>query len=102
MSCHEKDIKFVRIPENCICSQHIFQIFVEKRDELLQFLNEHDIYPGVHYITNTEYSMYSYGKGSCPNADYASAHIITLPINLYLEKKDIDYISDLIIDFLKK
>lgn len=95
-------IKFVRIPENCECSQHIFQIFVEKRDELLQFLNEHDIYPGVHYITNTEYSMYSYGKGTCPNADYASDHVISLPCHLALTKEDVDHVCDLVIEFVNK
>lgn len=95
-------IKFVRVPDNCECSQHIFQIFVENRDALLEFLNKNDIYPGVHYITNTDYRMYSYGKGTCPNAEYASAHVISLPLHLQLTYEDVKYIANIIIDFLSK
>lgn len=102
LSSHKDKISFVRIPENCETSQHIFQIIVEKRDELLQFLNEHEIFPGVHYITNTEYSMYAYGKGTCPKADYASDHVISLPCHLGLTKEDVYHIADLVIEFVNK
>ena len=60
LASHTDKLSFVRVPENCETSQHISQIFVENRDELLLFLNEHDIFPGVHYTINTEYRMYAY------------------------------------------
>ena len=34
----------------------------------MEFLNDNDVYPGVHYKSNTEYNMYSFGKDNCPNA----------------------------------
>lgn len=97
-----KKIKFVEVPKECLCSQHIFQIIVDNRDELLTFLNEHDIYPGVHYITNTQYPMYSYAAGTCPKADFYSEHVLTLPIHLGVSKEDVKYISNLVLDFISK
>ena len=95
-------LKFIPIPANCETSQHIFQILVENRDDLLTYLNEHDIYPGVHYITNTEYSMYRYAKGTCPYADYISDHIISLPIHMALTYNDVNIVIKHVCDFLDR
>lgn len=89
-------VRFVKIPENCESSNHIFQILVEDRDGLMAELNEHDIFPGVHYIENTEYGMYAYAHGTCPYAEYVSAHTITLPLHLYLTDDDIDEICSIV------
>ncbi len=102
LSPYSDKIKFINIPEDCISSQHLFQIIIEKRDELLQFLNAHDIYPGVHYTVNTEYRMYSYAKGSCPYAEYLSNHVISLPVHMALTKTDVSLITNLIIEFINK
>lgn len=92
-------ITFVREPVNCISSQHLFQILVEDRDGLLLFLNKNDIYPGVHYIANTEYSMYSYGKGSCPYAEWVSAHVLSLPLHLYVTESDVENVCNKIKEY---
>lgn len=95
-------IKFVRIPEGCETSQHLFQIFVEDRDGLMEFLNNNEIYPGVHYIDNTQYRMYAYAKGTCPNATYASEHVLSLPIHMRLKYEDVQKIINVIGEFLVK
>jgi dTDP-4-amino-4,6-dideoxygalactose transaminase len=78
-------------------SQHLFQILVDKRDELMIFLNSHNIYPGVHYVSNNLYDIY---KGdSLPTSEYFSSSTITLPIHLELTKKDVEYICEKIILF---
>ncbi len=82
-------IKFVRIEEGCESSCHLFQIFVEKRDELMLSLNASGIYPGVHYTNNIDYRMYHYAKGTCPYADYAGKHTISLPMNMYITFDDV-------------
>ena len=92
-------IKLVRIEEGCVSSCHLFQIIVEKRDELMIALNSVGIYPGVHYVCNTNYDMYSYGKGTCPNAEYISEHTISLPLNLCMSYEDVHRICDAVIDF---
>lgn len=102
LSSVKDKLKFIEVPEDCLCSQHIFQIVVDNRDDLLAFLNEHDIYPGVHYITNTNYPMYAYAAGTCPKADYYSDHVLSLPIHLEVTKEDVKTISDLIKEFFNR
>lgn len=95
-------IKFVRIEEGCESSCHLFQIFVEARDELMVALNQVDIYPGVHYASNINYKMYEYAKGTCPYSDYVSEHVISLPMNLYMSYEDVQKICNEIINFITK
>jgi dTDP-4-amino-4,6-dideoxygalactose transaminase len=95
-------IKVVPVPENCETSQHLFQIIVEDRDALLAYLNENEIYPGVHYIENTSYRMYSYAKGTCPRAEYASNHVLSLPLHMRLTDEDINLVISKVIEFVCK
>ena len=95
-------IKLVDIPENCESSRHLFQIIVEDRDDLMAYLNEHEIYPGVHYTDNTEYRMYSYAKGTCPKAAYISNHVISLPIHMRLTYEDIQAVIKNVVEFMTK
>lgn len=98
---HEDKIKFVHIEDNCQSSRHLFQIIVDNRDELLTYLNEHDIFPGVHYIDNTQYKMYADSKGSCKNAAYISDHVLSLPMHMRLSKDDVDLVVKTILEFIK-
>lgn len=93
-------IKFIRIPYGCESSCHLFQIMVEDRDGLMEYLNKHDIFPGVHYVENTQYKMYSYAEGTCPKASYASDHILTLPIHMRLKYEDIQMVIKRIVEFI--
>ena len=85
-------IKLINVPEDCISSRHLFQIIVEKRDETMLALNAQEIYPGVHYVDNTEYRMYAYADGTCPKARYASEHVISLPMHMQLSYEDVQTI----------
>lgn len=102
LSPYSDKIKFVRIEDGCQSSCHLFQILVDDRDALIVALNQAGISPGVHYVANTDYKMYSYAKGTCPHADYVSEHTLSLPLNLYLSRADVDYICDEVIKFLNK
>lgn len=95
-------IKFVRIEEGCESSCHLFQIFIEARDELIVALNQAEIYPGVHYASNINYKMYEYAKGTCPFSDYVSNHVISLPMNLYVTYDDVQKICNEIIKFITR
>jgi dTDP-4-amino-4,6-dideoxygalactose transaminase len=94
-------VRIVPIAPRCESATHLFQVRVKNRDSLMLTLHEHQVYPGVHYRDNTEYRMYAYAKGSCPNAATASREIISLPMHLGLKKTDIDMISDLILKYAK-
>jgi dTDP-4-amino-4,6-dideoxygalactose transaminase len=89
---HLKDIKVVPIADGCCSSRHLFQISTEDRDEKIEYLYSKGIYPGVHYIDNTNYPMYQFAKGTCPKAVYYSAHLISLPLHLALTTNDIEFI----------
>ena len=96
------EIKLINIPKNCESSMHLFQILVEMRDELMLDLNAHDIFPGVHYADNINYSMYAYAKGTCPYAEYVSDHVISLPMHMYMTYEDVQYICNQIIESVVK
>ena len=95
-------IKLVDIPGDCESSRHLFQIIVEDRDGLMAYLNEHEIYPGVHYIDNTEYRMYSYAEGTCQKAAYISDHIISLPMHMRLTYEDVQAVIKNVVEFVTK
>lgn len=91
-----QNVKIVPIAPDCESSRHLFQILVENRDELLFALNECGIFPGVHYRDNIEYRMYSYAEGTCPNARYASDHVLSLPMHMRLTHDDVMYVADMV------
>jgi dTDP-4-amino-4,6-dideoxygalactose transaminase len=96
---HKDIIKPIPVYEGCESSRHLYVIEVDDRDGLLQYLNDNDIYPGVHYRDNTEYDLYAYGKGTCRNAHRLSERILSLPMHLLLTKRDIDFICDKVIKY---
>ncbi|MDR3126315.1 MAG: DegT/DnrJ/EryC1/StrS family aminotransferase [Rickettsiales bacterium] len=89
-----KNVMPVPHSPECSSSRHLYQIAVDNRDELLMALNDVDIYPGVHYLDNTNYKMYSYAAGTCPNSHKASGRIMSLPMHINLSKADVDYIVE--------
>lgn len=102
LSEYPDKIKLVRIEEGCESSHHLFQIMVENRDELLTTLNAAGISPGVHYISNINYRMYDYARGTCPYSDYVSEHVLSLPMHMYLTFEDVNRICDVIIKFVNR
>lgn len=95
-------ISLINIPDGCESSTHFYPIRVSDRDEIMLGLNANDIYPGVHYRDNTEYSMYRYANGLCENAAKASNELLSLPMHIGLTKEDVDYISSRVIDLVNR
>lgn len=96
------EIKLVEKVKGCESAHHLFQILVEDRDGLLAFLNKNEIFPGVHYVPNTDYSMYSYAHGTCPKADYVGEHVLSLPLHMRLTYDDVQYIISKVVEFCHK
>jgi dTDP-4-amino-4,6-dideoxygalactose transaminase len=78
---------------NCESSRHLYQVIIENRDEILMALNQMGIAPGVHYICNTEYEPFKYGKGTCPKAEHYQDRILSLPLHMGLTKADVDFVA---------
>ena len=85
-------VRIVPAPYADECSYHLFEIIVPDRETLMEKLADNDIYCGVHYRDNTEYSMYTYAQGTCPNAHEVSQHILTLPLHMWLTGEDVERI----------
>lgn len=95
-------IKFISIPENITNSRHLYQIMVNNRDELIDFLQSYDIYPGVHYLNNLEFSFYkrmNIQMNYLPNLKEISDKLISLPLHLDLNKEDIISVVNKIQEF---
>ena len=95
------NVVIVPAAPECESAQHLFQIRVQQRDALMLALNEHGVYPGVHYRDNTDYRMFAFAHGTCPNAASASKEVISLPLHLRMGKSDVDLVSDLIVRYAK-
>lgn len=96
---HHDYIKPIAVAPGCESSRHLYVIEVNNRDNLLLALNECEIYPGVHYRDNTDYRMYAYAKGTCPNSHRLSERILSLPMHLRMTKKDVDYVAEKVIQY---
>ncbi|MCJ2073096.1 DegT/DnrJ/EryC1/StrS family aminotransferase [Methylobacterium sp. J-030] len=86
------NIRRVPITAGCESSRHLYQVRVERRDEVLLALNNANIFPGVHYRDNREFSMYDQSVAHCPNASEYSNQVISLPLHLRMSRDDVEYI----------
>ena len=96
-----KGVNIVPTGPGCESSQHLFQIRVKNREEVILALNACEIHPGVHYRDNTEFSMYHYGKNSCPNAHAASLDVLSLPMHMGVTRHDVIKIFDVLTNILR-
>lgn len=77
---------------DCESSRHLFQVLVENREAVSVKLNDAGIFPGVHYLLNTDFKPYRYAKGSCPRAEYLGQRALSLPMHIALVEDDVRYI----------
>ncbi|MBB3101936.1 DegT/DnrJ/EryC1/StrS family aminotransferase [Azomonas macrocytogenes] len=87
------NILSVPMGPGCESSRHLFQVRVSNREELLQALNERDIYPGVHYRDNTHYQMYADSHGLCPFSHALSEEVVSLPMHMGITRDDVRVIG---------
>ncbi|HLA58002.1 MAG TPA: DegT/DnrJ/EryC1/StrS family aminotransferase [Puia sp.] len=77
---------------------HLFVVTTEKRDELIKFLNDKNIFPGLHYPVpchlQKAYASLGYKKGDFPNSEYLADHCLSLPMYAELSDDDVDYVID--------
>lgn len=94
-------ITIIGAPHADECSYHIYEIAVPDRDALMYELAKHDIYAGVHYRDNSEFTLYADQRGKCPHANEISHHIITMPLHLWLTKDDVKLVANIVNGFVK-
>jgi len=94
-------VNIVPVAPECVSSRHLFQVLVPERDKVMQFFYAYQIYPGVHYISNTEYPMYSYARGTCPNAEKYSKELMSLPLHLNITEDDQQKVVEVLAEAVK-
>ncbi len=91
--------------DNEFNTYHTFVIQTKKRNLLQNFLKKNGVQTAIHYpipIHLQKASKYlGHKKNSFKKTEKQSKEILTLPINEYLTKKEIIYISNLINNFFK-
>lgn len=91
-------IKMQRIPDDCKSVYHLFVITVEDRNSLIKYLNNKNIFPGLHYPVpchlQKAYSNLGYKRGDLPNAEYLSDHCLSLPMYAELTDEEVSYVID--------
>ncbi len=84
---------------------HTFVIQVNQRDELKKYLEKNGVSTAIHYPVPIHLQKCSrllgYKKGDFPETEKQSKRILSLPINQFLKKQEIIYISNLINKFYK-
>ncbi|MCP4655083.1 MAG: DegT/DnrJ/EryC1/StrS family aminotransferase [bacterium] len=91
-------IERVPMAPKCTPSRHLYQVLVDRRDEVILELNRRRIYPGVHYRDNTLYPMYSQAHGSCPRSHRASERVLSLPIHLRLGRDEVRRVAAALVE----
>ena len=75
---------------------HLFVVTTENRDGLMKFLNQHNIFPGLHYPVpchlQKAYAGLGYKKGDFPNSEYLAGHCLSLPMYAELSDEDVEYV----------
>jgi perosamine synthetase len=78
-----RKIKGVKVPaerKGCKSSWHIYHLKVDKRDDLIKFLKDNDIAPGVHYYPIHLHPYYRPLRAKLPVAEQVWKRIISLPL----------------------
>jgi dTDP-4-amino-4,6-dideoxygalactose transaminase len=82
---------------------HQYSILLEKRDELKEYLKKKGVQTAIYYPLPLHlqevFKDLGYLVGDFPNSEYASKHILSLPVHENLEKEEIEYICDVINEF---
>jgi dTDP-4-amino-4,6-dideoxygalactose transaminase len=85
---------------------HTYVVQVDRRDELMAFLEKNGIETKIHYPIPIHLqkaaSYLGYKKGDFPKTEQQAARIITLPVNQFLSDEQIRYVASMIKQFYEK
>ena len=103
---HLSDCKEIILPEEMPGAKHVYHLFVirsRKRDELMNYLKENDIYTGLHYPIpchlQNAYKSLGYKEGDFPISEKFAGEILSLPISEQLKEEEIEYVAEKIKEF---
>jgi dTDP-4-amino-4,6-dideoxygalactose transaminase len=75
---------------------HLFVVTTENREDLVEYLNENNVFPGLHYPVpchlQKAYIHLGYKSGDCPHAEYLANHCLSLPMYAELTDDEVSYV----------
>lgn len=85
---------------------HLYVLKTKKRNQLIKFLNLGGIATGIHYpkpihLTKS-FKHLNYRPNTFPVSEYASKHVVSLPIYPELSKNDVQYVVNKLSEFFEK
>lgn len=104
------ELDFLEIPfkeHQGFVSNYIFPVVLkgsraEMRDVLREGLHDNGIQTSIHYPAIHRFSVYKEFSRKLPNTEYVTDNEVTLPMYARLEKEQIEYISDKIVECYEK
>lgn len=101
-------IETIKLPENSYPVYWIYPIIVKNnlRGELRDYLAQNGISSKLYYepihLTKLYQKKYGYKKGMLPNTEHFCDNSLSLPMFPHIKKSDIDYITDIINQKMKR
>ena len=93
-------IKMQKQPDNVESIYHLFVVTTEDRQDFIKYLNNKNIFPGMHYPVpchlQKAFTTLGYKNGDMPNSEYLAEHCVSLPMFAELSDKDIMTVTDVI------
>ena len=102
------DIKDVGVPVEMPEVKHVYHLFVvrvSKRNELKKYLQDNEIYTGIHYPIpchlQKAYNTLNKRNGKFPISEELAKEILSLPMYAELTEKEIQFVCEKIREFYK-
>jgi perosamine synthetase len=97
-----KDLGWLKTPverDYAKSARHNYVVKLDRRDDLISYLQENGISTSVHYMPNHLYSMFKGFRANVPVAERVWKTIVTLPLYPDMEDADIQKVIDTVINF---
>ena len=93
-------IKFQYQPENTKSVFHLFVITTNNRDRFIEYLNNSNIFPALHYPVpchlQKAYEHLNYKTGNFPQSEYLASHCVSLPMFAELRNEQVNMVVEVI------
>lgn len=93
-------ISFQKHPDWADSVYHLFVVTTDNREALSSYLQENNIFPGLHYPVpchlQKAYRHLGYQEGDCPNAEHLAKHCLSLPMYAELSPDKVNYIIEVL------
>lgn len=79
---------------------HLFVITTDNRDDLMQYLQQNQVFPGLHYPVpchlQKAYTHLGYKQGDFPNSEYLASHCLSLPMFAELSNVEVEKVIEVL------